>query len=361
MPHPGTCAQSSATCAAAHHRVAGGRSWRSFSRMSRLTFSPPTSARVAPRSLHTRYAAAAQAARSAPVIRPRLAGAKKSPGATVPAMMPRKRLVPAGSSRSAATRLVISGGRRGQPRHVGGHCVDRPGEGVAPAAEVGQRSSSGPRSAEPVDDRPRQNLGVEERIGHALRGDRVLVVARVAEERPARARRGAEKAVGVAGSDEASDLARRGETVGERRGSCRPQHDTPTPRRHAPGRSSARGQATPRKVRPSFVGAATAEKAVADEELAACDRQAVPVGVPAATRRRRRIVGRRPDPGCEARAFAVGADDQPRLDVLGLAARRRGADADNPPARSIGAAKLTPSRSSAPAATAASASIASKT
>ena len=137
----------------------------------------------------------------------------------------------------------------------------------------------------------------------------------------------------------------------------RPPHDRPLPisaRTRAkfcvrPG-DAEEGQSVIR-------GCGDAEQPVADEQPRAGRVEARPVGIVATGRGRLAAIGFRPHRAGEARAFAVGADDEPRPDVLGRPAASWCGYRQRARRSTCGAMKLTPSRRSAPAATAASASI----
>ena len=111
--------------------------------------------------------------------------------------------------------LLQVGRRRLELREVAGELVERQRLLVALPLVAGQGVLVGPASCEAVVEGRRQQLGVAEGVADPEARDRVLVVAGVADERPAGPVRLAEEARQVARADEAR-LARGGvDALGE--------------------------------------------------------------------------------------------------------------------------------------------------
>jgi hypothetical protein len=178
-------------------------------------------------------------------------------------------------------------------------------------------------SAERLVDRDGQEFSVAERVGDAVRGDGVTVIAGVAHERPARTERLA-YLIGLA----EHALHRRGpasvaEPLGQLRGGTLQQlaeglHAGPGP---APGRPGVGGgRADPDACLPVVGREHSGERPVGDEELDAGPLDARVVGVLGRAARRARLVdlgsGRMGHP----RPQAVGADHVPGADVDGSTA-----------------------------------------
>ena len=127
------------------------------------------------------------------MIAPTLSGEKNSAGEIVPAFICAKPVHRLRAAAHGAEQLLQLGRRRLQRRELARELVHRQRVLVAGALVVAHRVVEGARAAEGLVERRRAALGVAEGVLDALRGDRVLRVARVAHERPAGAVRLAEE------------------------------------------------------------------------------------------------------------------------------------------------------------------------
>ena len=158
------------------------------------------------------------------MIWPRLSGLKNSGIGVEPAMRPRNREIWAGLPSRAVTRPSISGvGGVGDVGQAARELVHRQGGSVAGLLVAGQLG--GEVTVEAAVDGVGEEVGVPEGVGHPLRGDRVLVVAGVADEGPAGAAglaeepltdgRPAEALDALAGVDPVGEVRHLGERLGE--------------------------------------------------------------------------------------------------------------------------------------------------
>ncbi len=170
-----------------------------------------------------------------------------------------------------------------------------------------------------------EELGVAEGVGDALRRERVLVVAGVADQRPARAVRPAEEEGQVAGALEGLGPPAGAHALGQRGGQ---RHGV---QKGALDVGAHAVELRPRPERrhhraPVVGGPGDDHVARARVQLGAVEGQAVPVGVVGAGPPGAHVVGRRADGPRDARVDAVGADHDPGALGDGRAAGRAAAD-----------------------------------
>ena len=221
-----------------------------------------------------------------------LSGAKKSGTGTDPAMTPRKRAMCSGwPCEGARCSCCISGGG-GDSRSARPQVSSYIGQGGGVAGPL--VAASGVEVAvEAVVDGVGEELGVAEGVEHPLGRDRVLVVAGVADEGPARARRAGGRSCRRCGRSGSARPARPRPPGRARRGTSASVSANGLGHPAAVARGLARrAPAAATKVSPSLVGVATKNRPGPRVQLDAVEVEAAPVRVDGDRRRRLHVVGR---------------------------------------------------------------------